>query len=108
MAFPAILLFGAFRSATLLTIAASNCNSPSIAKSGLFSFASLVAVTTLSTKSWLALPWVEKDNNATLGSNPHKFLAVSAVDIAIDAKSSDVGFGFTAQSANSKSPSLPN
>ena len=30
------------------------------------------------------------------------------MDIAIDAKSSDVGFGFTAQSANSKSPSFPN
>ena len=106
-AFPATLLFGAFRSATFLTIAASNCNSPSISKSGLISLANSVAFLTLSTKSCCALPIVENDNIATLGSIPQRVFAVSAVLIAIDANSSAVGHGFTAQSAKRSNPFSP-
>ena len=53
------LMSGAFDFAISGIIAASNCISPSIAKSGAFSFASSVAILTLSTSSAFALPFVE-------------------------------------------------
>ncbi|MNP46262.1 hypothetical protein D3C76_1402480 [compost metagenome] len=87
LALPATLLFGAFCFATFSTIAASNCSSPSINKSGLKVFASSVAILTFSTLSWSADPIDEKLNIATLGSILQTFFAVSAVAIAIAASS---------------------
>ena len=86
LACPATSLSGALIAAVAGTNAASNCNSPSIAKSGRISLAIFVASTTLSTFGDLAEPFVEKLSMATLGSIP-KTLAVSAVLIAISANS---------------------
>ena len=107
MAWPATLLPGAFFSPTLGISAASACNSPSICNSGASSFAIAKADVTLSTFSCLAEPLVENDNIATLGSMPAIVRAVSAVETAICANSSAVGFGLTAQSANNRNPSSP-
>ena len=106
-AFPATLLPGALLDATVGTNAASNCISPSTNKSGAFSFASLVASCTFSTSSDFALPYVENDNIATLGSFFTIALKLSAEDIAISDNSSLFGFGFNPQSANIKTPSSP-
>ena len=97
-------LSGAFCFATCGTIAASVCSSPSTIISGSnFAaklFAIWVALATLSTSSCLALPRVEKLSSATRGGVPIKARCVWAVDIAISASCSAVGFGFTPQSAN--------
>ena len=69
-AVPATLLPGALLFPISGTIAASNCNSPSKIKSGVFSFASLVASLTFSTSSDFALPYVEYESIAILGSAP--------------------------------------
>jgi hypothetical protein len=47
----------------------------------------------LSTNGCFALPIVEKDNIATLGSNPTTEEAVAAVDAAISANCSAFGSG---------------
>ena len=107
-AFPATGLPGALVFATLSINAASACNSPSNARSGAISFASFVASATLSTNSCLALPFVLNESIATRGSMPAMARAVSAVEIAISANCFASGFGFTAQSANSRKPFSPN
>ena len=60
---------GALVSATAGTKAASNCNSPSTARSGARWRTRAVASTTLSTRGWVALPFDENDNIATAGSS---------------------------------------
>ena len=107
LALPATALPGALVAATLATNAASACNSPSNCSSGAISLARRVASATLSTNSCLALPLVENDSIATLGSIPAIALAVSAVDTAISASCLASGFGLTAQSANSRKPFSP-
>ena len=106
-ALPATGLPGALVFATLSTNAASACNSPSSCRSGAISFASFVASATLSTNSCFALPFVENESIATRGSMPAIARAVSAVEIAISANCFASGFGFTAQSANSRKPFSP-
>ena len=104
---PAISLPGALLAPTAGTIAASVCNSPSIFREGSISLASRVASTTLSTISWLALPFDEKLNMAIRGSMLAISRAVFAVDTAIWASSEAVGLGNTAQSAKTINPSSP-
>ena len=86
------MLPGAFDFAISGIIAASNCISPSIASSGAFSFASSVAILTLSTSSAFALPFVEYESIATFGSFSSICLKLFAVDIAISDNSSEFGF----------------
>ena len=66
------------------------------------------AFVTLSTIGCDALPFVEKDNIATLGSRPTTLAAVAAVALAISANCSAFGSGITAQSANKIRPLSPN
>ena len=75
-AFPATFEAGAFLLPTTESIAASNCSSPSISKSGRSSFNFLSAPTVFSIFLWFALPLVEKDSNATLGSDFKRALQV--------------------------------
>ena len=65
------------------TMAASACNSPSIASDGSICLASSVARTTLSTISCLADPFVEKLSIAMRGSNPAIARVVRPVITAI-------------------------
>ena len=98
MAFPATGLPGAFFAPMFSNNAASNCNSPSIFKSDTKPFTFWVASITLSASSCLALPFVEKDNIATMGSSPTNLLCVKELLIAILASCSASGLGITAQS----------
>jgi hypothetical protein len=58
------------------------------------------AASTLSTRGWLALPWVEKESIATRGSSPISARQLAAEASAMSASASASGSGFTAQSAN--------
>ncbi len=100
-------LLGALECATPGTMAASACSSPSRMRSGAISLAISVARITLSTRSWRALPLVEKLSIAKRGSMPAMSRAVCAADTAICASSSAVGSGTTAQSAKTSMPSVP-
>ena len=97
---PATGLPLAFPAAISGTSAASNCISPSSRRSGASSWAIFTASRTLSTSACFALPIVEKESIATLGSGkPQSLFAVSAAAIAILASSSADGQGTTTQSA---------
>ena len=88
-ALPATGESGAFNLPTSGATAASNCNSPSSARSGAAALAIAVAYCILGTDlknlSSLPEPFVEKESIATLGSIPAIFFAVSAEEIAISA-----------------------
>ena len=108
LALPATWDPGALRSATDGTMDASNCNSPSNAKSTLRPFKSSTAATTLSTSGEEADPFVEKDKKDTRGSFiPATERALPTLDSAISANCSDVGLGITPQSEKINSPSSP-
>ncbi len=89
------------------TIAASACISPSILRSGRFSFASFVASLILSTSSLFALPYVEYESIAIFGSAPTRFSNDFADDIAISESSSAFGLTLRAASANKNVPFSP-
>ena len=57
------------------------------------------AARTLSTRAWLALPWVENDSSATRGSPSSRLLALSAEAMAMSASSWALGSALMAQSA---------
>ena len=88
-------------------MAASSCSSPSIIRSGYVSFAILVASTTLSTSACLALPLLECESIATLGSSLMKNFHDSAEPMAISESSSALGSMLRPQSASSSVPSSP-
>ena len=88
-------------------MAASNCNSPSAFKFGSFSFNKLVASITFCVNSDLALPIVEYESIATLGSSPTNCLKLLLEDIAISDNSSGFGFAFSPASPNINVPFEP-
>ena len=106
-ALPATSLPGALEAPTLGTIAASSWNSPSSLSSGCSSFAILVASTILSTSGCFALPFVECESMATIGSSSTRSWKDSAEDAAIAESSSGVGFWFRPESANTNAPFAP-
>mmetsp|Transcript_53678 Transcript_53678/g.142740 ORF Transcript_53678/g.142740 Transcript_53678/m.142740 type:complete len:220 (-) Transcript_53678:231-890(-) len=101
-AWPATVPPGAFFAATLGTIAASNCSSPSKSKSTSLSLSNSTASSTFVTSACCADPLVENDKNATFGASPTKAACVAALAIAISHSCAGVGFGITAQSAKVK------
>ena len=108
LAIPATFDPGAFFTPTFETIAASNCISPSKSKFTFLVFRISTACCTLDTIGCSALPIVENESNATLGSViPAVNLAFSAADIAISAICSAVGSGITPPSENTNTPLSP-
>ncbi len=107
MACPATGLPGALDSPTEGTIAASSCSSPSSLSSGASSFAIRVASTTLSTSACFALPFVEWDSIATMGSLPVRIRKDSADETAMFASFSGSGFCSRPESPKMKVPSAP-
>ena len=105
--FPCKGLSGAFNFATSGIIAASNCISPSHINSGSLSFNNLVASITFSVNGEFALPCVEYESIAILGSSPTNSLKLFADDIAISDNASASGYSFNPQSANTKIPFSP-
>ena len=80
------------------TTAVSACISPSTIRPGSRALTIAVARRTLSASGWCVLPKLEKESMATRGSMS-KRRAISAVVMAISARSSAVGSIFTVQSA---------
>ena len=108
LALPAMSEPGAFFEPTLGTRAASACSSPSIFSDGSSSLARRVASMTLSTTSWVALPFVEKLSMATRGSvKPATERAVCAVQTAICESWLASGMGVTATSPMTSTPFSP-
>ncbi len=98
---------GALECPTSGTNAASACNSPSTCSSGARARTVFVASTTLSISLWVALPFVEKDSIATLGSVSSSSLQESAEAMAISASSAAFGSTTIPQSANIIVPFSP-
>ena len=96
-----------FDSPTSGTIAASSWSSPSSFSSGASSCASFVASTTLSTSACFALPFVEWESIATIGSFPVRTRKESAEEIAMFASFSGSGFCSSPASPKIKVPFAP-
>ena len=80
------------------TTAVSACISPSTISDGSRWWRSSTARRTLSASEWRVLPKLENDSMATRGSTLNR-RAISAVQMAISARSSALGSMFTVQSA---------
>src|SRR5512143_432762 len=106
LAWPSMMLPGAFSAATSGSTAASNCNSPSASRSGARSRTRAAARRTISARGCSALPLVENDSRATRGSCLSRLRAWFAEARAMSARASAVGSGTTAQSAKTNCRSL--